>query len=223
MRLIPQTVTIAAVVVAALWTQSPLAGASNVPPGRIVSLIPSDDEVSQYVGLQVRHDVDPLPARPWQPEPLSQRDDCRKLFATNDVDAWGSDYSAFRTQTWTVPGDPTQIFVGQSVGIFADAGSTRNRFDAAYNPNFFRSCDHAIMQGGPVPEGFSWELYDFKTNDDVMIWTIAARNWGEYTGYNCVAVAFRLGNVMSISSVGQMGNPSQAVKRLTDYILSRAI
>ena len=69
--------------------------------------------------------------------------------------------------------------------------------------------------------GVTSELYDFKISDDVMVWTMALRYYGEYSGFNTVFVAFHLANVMSFSSIGQMGNPNQAVQRLTDYILNR--
>lgn len=211
---------VCAAVAAALWTLSPPAGAT-VPPGRIVSLIPSDDEVSQFVGLPVRHVDDPLPVQPRLPDHLNQRDDCRSLFYTNNTDVWGGDYSAFRSQNWQYQPDPNRLFVGQSVGMFASTGAARDRFNSIYNANLFNACNHADLHGPPMDPSISFEVYDFKTNDDVMIWTLAVKDYGQYTGYNNVFVAWHLNNVISISTVGQQGNPSQAVKRLTDHILNR--
>lgn len=218
--LITRPAAACAVAVAALWTLSPPAGAT-IPPGRIVSVIPSDDEVSQFVGLPMRHVDDPLPAAPRLPDHLNQRDECRALFYTNTVDVWGQDYTAFRSQNWTYPPDPNGTFVSQSVGLFASTGAARDRFDSIYNANLFNGCNHADLHGPPMDEGISFEVYDFKTNNDVMIWTLAAKQYGQYTGYNYVYVAFHLNNVISISNIGQQGNPSQSVKRLTDHILNR--
>jgi hypothetical protein len=218
-RLIAQTAAIAAVIVAALWTQSPPARA-GVPPGRIISLIPSDDEVSQFVGLPVRHVDDPLPVRPRGPDHLDQRDECRALVYDNTEDVWGSDYAAFRGQNWSAPSDP-DLGVSQSVGTFTSASAARDRFNAAYNPNLFNICNHAEFRGPGVNPGVTLELYDFKVNDPVIMWTLAGKYYGQYNGWNSVHVAWHLDNVISISSIGQDGNPNQAVKRLTDYILSR--
>jgi PknH-like extracellular domain len=207
-----------------LWTQSPLAGAdiaTTIPPGRIISLIPSDDEVSQYVGLPV-HSVDArLPVRPRGADHLDQRDECRALVFTNTEDAWGSDYAAFRSQLWRIPSDPERIIVGQSVATFTGTSAARDRFNAVYNPNLFNSCNHAEFRAPGVNAGIMLELYDFKIDDSVVVWTIAGKYYGQYNGWNCVYVGWHLGNVMSISNVGQDGNPNQAVKRLADHILSR--
>jgi hypothetical protein len=212
---------VGAAIVAALWSLSPPAGATNVPPGRIVSLIPSDDEVSQFVGLPVRHQDDPLPVRPRDADHLDQRDECRVLFYTNTVDVWSSEYAAFRSQIWTYPPDPDRMYVSQSVGTFGSTQDARDRFNAVYNPGIFSTCSHAQVHGPPMNPGVTMELYDFKINDDVMIWTLAGKYYGQYNGYNYVIVAWHLANVMSLSSVGEVGNPAQAVKRLTDHILDR--
>jgi hypothetical protein len=219
-----RTAALAAVVFAALPTLSSPAQAdvaTTLPPGRIVALIPSDDEVSQYVGLPVQHVDDPLPTRPRLPDHLDQRDECRSLFYTNTVDVWGPEFTAFRSQNWTYQPDPDRVFVSQSVGTFSNTRITRDQFNAVYNPNLFNACAHADLHGPPMDPGITFELYDFKVNDPVMIWTLACKYNGQYTGYNNVIVAWYLGNVMSISTVGQNGNPAQAVKRLTDHILSR--
>jgi hypothetical protein len=223
-RLVARAAAVTTVIVAVLWTQSPLVAAdvaSTVPPGRIISLIPSDDEVSQFVGLAVRHLDDPLPVRPRSGDHLDQRDECRSLAFTNSEDVWGTDYAAFRSQVWNIPSDPDRIIVSQSVGTFPGTSAARDRFNAAYNPQLFDVCNHAEFRVPGAHPGLMLELYDFKLNDDVMIWTLAAKYYGQYTGFNNVSVAWHLGNVMSIANVGQEGNPAQAVKRLTDHILDR--
>jgi hypothetical protein len=209
-----------AVTVATLCVLSPSAKATNVPPGRIVSLLPSDDEVSQYVGLPVTQ-VGPVGVRPRAPDHLDERDDCRALTYTNTVEVFGTDYSAFRGQAWTYQPDEDQMFVSQSVATFASSRNAEDRFNAVYNPNLFNTCDHAQLRGVPMHPGITAELYDFKLNDVVMMWTLASKYYGQYTGYNTVVVAWHLANVIAISGVGQPGNPAQAVKRLTDHILDR--
>jgi PknH-like extracellular domain len=210
-----------AVVAVTLGTISPPAGATTVPPGRIISLIPSDDEVSQFIGFSVRHVDDPLPVRPRGADHLDQRDECRTLAFTNTEDVWGSDYAAYRSQLWKVPSDPDRVIVGQSVGTFLGTSAARDRFNAVYNPNLFNICTHAEFRGPGVNPGIMLELYDFKIDDPIVMWTLAAKYYGQYNGWNCVYVGWHLGNVISVSSVGQEGNPSQAVKRLTDHILDR--
>ena len=207
------------VIVAALWSQSPPAGAT-VPPGRIVSLIPSDDEISRYVGLPVTQ-IAAQGVRPRPQDHLSERDECRTLIFDTSVDVWGTDYTAFRSQNWTYQPDPTRAFVSQAVGTFSSAGSARDRVHAVYNPNLFNSCNHAQFNSPDGTPGATFELFDFKVDDPVILWTLAAKNYGQYNGYNYVFVIFYLDNVMSISAVGQVGNPNPVVKRLTDYILSR--
>lgn len=211
---------VCAVAVATLCVLSPSAHATNVPPGRIVSLIPSDDEVSQYVGLPVTQ-TGPVGVRPRAPDHLDERDECRALWYTNTVDVFGTDYSAFRSQVWTYQPDPDRMYVSQSVATFANANDAQDRFNAVFNPNQFNTCNHAVLRGMLMQPGVTAELYDFKLNDDVMLWTLASKYYGQYTGYNTVVVAWHLANVIAISSVGQNGNPAQAVKRLTDHILDR--
>ena len=133
------------VILAALWTLSPSANAdaaNTLPPGRIASLIPSDDEVSQYVGLPVHHLDDPLPARPRFPDHLEQRDECRSLVFANTVEVWSSDFTAFRSQDWTYQPDPGRVVVSQSVGTFSSAGAAQDR-----SP----SCSRLVNHRAPVP------------------------------------------------------------------------
>jgi hypothetical protein len=210
----------AAVIVAALWTQSPPARAS-VPPGRVVSLIPSDDEVSQFVGLPVRHVDDPLPVRPRLSDHLDQRDECRALAYNNTEDVWGSDYASFRSQNWNIPTDPDRVGVNQSAGTFPSMSAARDRFNATFNPNLFNTCNHAELHGPGLAPGMMLELYDFRLDDPVIMWTLSAKYYGQYNGWNAVYVAWHLDNVISISNVSQVGSPNQAVKRLNDFILSR--
>jgi hypothetical protein len=219
-RWLMRTAAACAVVAGTLGTLSPPAGATTVPPGRIVSLIPSDDEVSQYVGLPVTQ-MGTQGVRPPSPVHLDQRDECRPLLFAITDDVWGTDYTAFRSQVWSYQPDPARMFVTQAVGTFTNTGSARDRFNSVYNPNLFNMCNHAEFRSVQQNAGVMYELYDFKLNDDVMIWTLAVKSYGQYTGYNNVFVAWHVGNVMATSSVGQEGNPSQAVKRLTDHILDR--
>jgi hypothetical protein len=210
-----------AVAVATLFALSPPAWATNIPPGRIVSLIPSDDEVSQYVGLPVRRFYDTPQASPRPSDHLDQRDECRALLFADTTDAWGSDYVAFRHQYWNDPSDPNRILVGEAVGTFPGTGAARDRFDATYNQALFETCNHAQFHAASMQPGITAEVYDFKVNGEVIIWTLASKYYGEYTGYNEVFVAWHLANVMAISTVGQNGNPAQAVNRLTGHILDR--
>jgi hypothetical protein len=69
--------------------------------------------------------------------------------------------------------------------------------------------------------GMAVELYAFQLKDDVMLWTLSSTYYGQYTGYNTVVAVWHLANVMAVSSVGQDGNPAQAVSRLAGYILDR--
>ncbi len=213
----------AAICAAALVTVCALsspAGAANVPPGRIVSLIPSDDEVSQYVGLPVTRAGAPA-VRPRVQDHLDERDDCRALVYNNTDEVWQSDYAAFRAQAWTYPPDPDRMYVGESVGTFANAAGARDRFNAVFNPDLFNNCRHAVLRGPLLSPGITFELFDFQLKDDVMLWTIASKSYGQYTGYNTVFVAWHVDNVMAIANIGQPGNPAQAVSRLAGYILDR--
>lgn len=219
-RLVARSISIAVVILAVLWTQSPPARA-NVPPGRIISLIPSDDEVSQFVGLPVRHVDDPLPVRPRRPDHLEQRDECRSLVYNNTEDVWGSDYSTFRSQNWNMPSDPDRIVISQSVGTFPTTDAARERFNAVYNANLFNICNHAEFRGPGVNPGIMLELYAFRIDDPIIMWTIAGKYNGQYNGWNGVYIAWHVNNVISISDVGQDGNPGPAVKRLTGHILDR--
>ena len=214
-----RTAALPAVLLATLCALSPSANATNVPPGRIVSLIPSDDEVSQYVGLPVTQ-TGPVGVRPRAPDHLDERDECRTLWYTNTVDVWGSDYSAFRSQVWTYQPDQDRVYVSQSVATFANANDAQDRFNAVFNPNLFNTCNHAVLRGA-MPPGMAVELYAFQLKDDVMLWTLSSTYYGQYTGYNTVVAVWHLANVMAVSSVGQQGNPAQAVSRLAGYILDR--
>jgi PknH-like extracellular domain len=215
-----RTTTVCAVALAAVCALSPSASATTIPPGRIVSLIPSDDEVSQFVGLPVTQ-TGSQGVRPRPSVHLDQRDECRPLlFAVTD-DVWGKDYTAFRSQIWSYQPDPSRMFATAAVGTFTNTGSARDRFDSIYNPNLFSMCNHAEFRSVEQDAGIMFELYDYKVNDDVIIWTLAAKYYGQYNGYNNVFVAWHVGNVMAISSAGQQGNPSEAVKRLTGHILDR--
>lgn len=216
-----RTAAMCAVALATLCTLSPSAGATTVPPGRIVSLIPSDDEVSQYVGVPVTHAADLIPIRPSGPVHLDQRDECRSLAYDDTVEVWGSDYTAFRAQAWTHQPDPSRMFVTEAVGTFVNTAGARDRFNAVYNPNLFNTCNHAVFTLPNQPPGVTLELYDFKINDNVMLWTLSARDYGQYNGFNFVFAAWHLNNVMAISAVCQQGNPAQAVSRLTGHILDR--
>jgi PknH-like extracellular domain len=215
-----RTAAISTAALATVCTLSPTAVAANVPPGRIVSLIPSDDEVSQYVGLPVTRPGPPA-VRPRLQDHLDERDDCRTLLYNNTDEVWQSDYAAFRTQAWTYQPDQDRMYVSEAVGTFANAAGARDRFNAVFNPNLFNTCSHAVLRGPLINSGIAVELYDFQLKDDVMLWTISSKSYGQYTGYNTVFVAWHLDNVMAIVSVGQPGNPAQAVSRLAGYILDR--
>ena len=107
--------------------------------------------------------------------------------------------------------------------MFTGTAAARDRFNSVYNANLFNTCNHAQLRD-PLQmkqPGFTLELYDFKINDDVMMWTLAAKVYGQYNGYNYVFVVWTLANVMAISSIGQDGNPAQAVNRLTGHLLDR--
>jgi hypothetical protein len=208
------------VALAALCTPSPSAVAANVPPGRIVSLIPSDDEVSQYVGLPVRQ-TGPPGVRPRPQDHLDERDECRTLMYNNTDEVWQSDYTAFRSQVWTYEPDQERMYVSEAVGTFANSAGARDRFDAVFNPNLFNTCSHAQMRGPAMAPGVVTELYDFQLKDNVMLWTASAKYYGQYTGFNTVFAAWHVNNVMAIAGVGQPGNPAQAVSRLAGHILDR--
>ncbi len=199
---------------------SPSANATDVPPGRIVSLIPSADEVSQYVGVPVTQ-AGQVGVRPRAQDHLDERDDCRTLVYNNTDEVWQSDYAAFRTQAWTYAPDPDRMYVSEAVGTFANTAGARDRFDAVFNPGLFDRCNHAALHGPLLNPGIAVELYGFQLKDDIMMWTISSKSYGQYTGYNTVFVAWHVDNVMAIASVGQPGNPAQAVARLAGYILDR--
>jgi hypothetical protein len=217
---VARTAAACAVVLATLSALSPPASA-NVPPGRIISLIPSDDEVSQYMGLPMHHAIDPLPVRPGDTFHLDQRDECRLLLFQGSGEVWGSDYTAFRGQDWEYQPDPGRMSAGENVGTFLNAGAATDHFNAAFNPNLFNTCNHAIFRAPNVGAGTMLELFDFKIEQQFVGWTLAVTAGGQYTGWNAVFLAFHLDNVMAISYAGQDGNPAQAVKRFTDHILDR--
>jgi hypothetical protein len=217
-----RSAAVCAALLAVLCLLSPPARATNaVPPGRILSLIPSDDEVSQYVGLPMHHLNDPVAFRPRDPDHLDQRDECRTLVFDNTVDVWGSDYTAYRAQNWNYQPDPQRMFVNEAVGIFASPGAAQDRFNAVYGPNIFNTCNHAVFQAPLSDPGVMIELYDFKLDDGFVAWTLAVKVGGLYTGYNLVHFAWHLANVMAISLAQQDGNPAPTVRRLTDHILDR--
>jgi hypothetical protein len=217
---VARTAATCAVVLATLSALSPPANA-NVPPGRIISLIPSDDEVSQYMGVPMHHITDPLPVRPGEPIHLDQRDECRSLLFQGTVEVWGPDYTAFRGQNWEYQPDPGRMVATEIVGTFLNSGAATDKFNATFNPNLFNACTHAVFRAPSVAAGIMLELYDFKIDNPVVGWTLAAKYNGQYTGWNAEFLAFHLDNVMAISYAGQDGNPAPAVKRFTDHILDR--
>jgi PknH-like extracellular domain len=205
---------------AALCTLSPPASA-NVPPGKILSLIPSDDEVSQFMGVPMHHTQEPLAVRPANPMHLDQRDECRLLLFIYSAEVWGQDYSAFRAQEWADQSSDGATIVTQAVATFPDARAAEDHVNAVYNPNLFNTCNHAEFRASVVAAGLMLELYDFKFNHGLVAWTLSAKYQGRYTGWNAEYLALHVDNVMVISLAGQVGNPAPALTSLTDHILDR--
>ncbi len=197
------------------------APANSVPPGRINSLVPADDEVSVFTGLPMSS-FGPIAQMPGPPAHLPQRDECRALFFANTDEVWGSaaDYAGYRSQTWTYRPDPARSFAHLDVGIYPTAAAAR-KAQSVYGPALFNTCSHAES---PLPgdePGITHDVYDFTIDGHSAVWTLAQKNWGQYIAYNCVFFAWHYKNVMSVSTACQFGNPSQTVKRLVDHVFDR--
>lgn len=214
-------VVVGAVAVAALggFPAPAVADDNWVQPGQVMTLIPSDDEVSTYYGMPMRP-FGPVSTAPGEPVHLKQRDDCRDFFSVGTSDLVGSAYASYRSQAWDNTSQAARAIV--TVVTFPSVTAAGEAFMNTYNQAAVNRCRNAKVVAPEFEPGATMDLVHIELNPGIVCsWLFTQRNYGANAGFTVAALIARGANFMVVVMSSQWGNAAVTMDRLSQHVLDR--
>ncbi|OBH19392.1 MULTISPECIES: sensor domain-containing protein [Mycolicibacter] len=191
-----------------------------VQPGQVMTLIPSDDEVSGYAGMPMSS-TGPVSMVPAPPERLRQRDDCRAFYEVGTTELVGSNYASHRWQRWENRSQDAAAVV--AVTTFPSVAEADAAFTNTYNRPAIDRCRNARLAGADVDPGVTMDLVHIESNPDarVISWLLSARHNGANMGFTSAFLVAVGANFMIEVMTSQWGNAAVTMDRLSQHVLDR--
>jgi hypothetical protein len=217
LRRVQLSTKVAAVIAALSVIFAPQAAASaGVAPGKIETLLLSDDDVSSIIGLPL-HRVGNISVAPGPANDLGANNEC-KQFLYSGVNVWSGEFTAFRQVKQQDNPDDLQFAPQQFIGVYPNPQTAIQTFGHSFSPDRISRCNSVVL---PDASGNQWSVFAISITGTGATWFNAELQNGQDNTWHCANDVRLKNNVMYQDQECQYGNGSSLAAQMADMTGSR--
>jgi PknH-like extracellular domain len=212
-RVLPKIVGVFAALSVAFAPQA--AADAMVSPGKVGTLLLSDDDVSAIVGLPLHRDgqIYPAPSRPAPPEPC-------KVLVVFDSDLWTGEFLAYRQVRQADNADNPQFLVQQFIAAYPKPSTAAQTYRHSFPSDLVNRCGTAVLPD-PIESHAQWRIDGVTVTGTDATWIRTELYDGQDITWRCSDTLRLRSNVMYQDEECQYGNGATLVTQMSDMTASR--
>lgn len=188
----------------------------GLPPGRVKSLLLSDEDVSNIVGLPM-HGTGTW-HRPGADVTLRDRNDCNVL-TMSGRDFWTADFTSYQ-QVAQQDSDDRDFFVWQGAAAYPNGRNATQVFQRSVGAGLQARCRAAVLPAED-DENTVWRVDSLTTSNSRLAVLLSEQRGGQLTGWRCATQIRVQRNVIHRDGACQTGNPSTTTQQIADITADR--
>ena len=190
---------------------------TNVPAGKVESLLLSPEALGDIVGVTFAWQKPNR--RPYTSDDLGKDSACA-LLTGPDVETFGRDYTGYRFRADRDDAENWEFTVQQRVATYADSDTAAKTFGKAFNKGVLAKCNGVIasIKGNADAQ---WRFRVQAITPTSARWVEDQLSDQQPIGYSCSDVAGVTHNVLYSAKVCQYGNGGPAAATIAERITSQ--